>query len=255
MWSPSSLLLSEYNVKHNLLPTDGPSNIFTLSRVDRTLQLDDAVLLFILSTAFLYWSLGQLLSSKREDGYHLYFVSPQKEEGLDKVNKRKIVATRNIEQRMTELAKDVVIFWGSQSGKSEHLAKTFARECQVRFGIRAMAADLDLFDFEHLAELTKGRLIGFVVATYGEGDPTDNAAGLFDYLQALREDSIIQLSQLEYFCFGLGNSKYEAYNKFVDHVDQTLTSAGARRIGSVGKADEAMLAANGVLESSSGPGK
>lgn len=234
------------------LPMGCSLNPFVSSWIHSNLQLDDAILLFILSATFLYWSSQQVFNSKQEDGYHLYFASPQKEEGLDKVNKAKTVVTRNIEQRMTELGKDVLIFWGSQSGKSEHLAKAFARECQTRFGIRAMAADLDLFDFEQLASLTNGRFIGFVVATYGEGDPTDNAAGLYDYLQTIREDATIQLSQLEYFCFGLGNSKYEAYNKFVDHVDQTLASAGARRIGSVGKADEAVLSADGLYDSDSG---
>ncbi|KAJ6031600.1 hypothetical protein N7540_002332 [Penicillium herquei] len=120
---------------------------------------------------------------------------------------------------MDELKKEIIVFWGSQSGKSERLAKEFVRECNTRFGLAAMAADIDMFDFNQLATMTKGRYVGFVVATDGEGDPTDNAIG---------------------FCFGLGSSQYQSYNRFVDFVDEAISSAGGSRIAPVGKVDETL---------------
>lgn len=138
--------------------------------------------------------------------------------------------------------KEVVIFWGSQSGRSERLAKALARECQRRCGIRALAADLDDYDHQHLAAMPDNKYVGFVVSTFGEGDPSDNAVGLYEYLIGLGQNGQQQrqLSNLRYFAFGLGNTKYQHFNKFVDMVQENLDNAGARRLGSVGKEDEAL---------------
>lgn len=39
------------------------------------------------------------------------------------------------------------------------------------------------FDFENLDEVPEDSLVVFCVATYGEGEPTDNAVGLMDFLK------------------------------------------------------------------------
>ncbi|KAJ5261393.1 hypothetical protein N7478_011988 [Penicillium angulare] len=141
---------------------------------------------------------------------------------------------------MNELKKDIIVFWGSQSGKSERLAKELVRECSTRFGLAAMAANADEFDFDQIRDFKRGRVVGFVVATYGEGDPTDNGLGLHDYLQETDLYPKQSFSQLQYFCFGLGSSQYQSYNRFVDFVDEKLASTEASRIVPVGKLDEAL---------------
>lgn len=83
---------------------------------------------------------------------------------------------------MTELRKNIIVFWGSQSGNAERLTNNFVRECIARFNLPAMAANLDLYDYDQLGQLSEGRLVGFVLAAYGEGNSTDNAAGLYEYL-------------------------------------------------------------------------
>lgn len=109
----------------------------------------------------------------------------------------------------------------------------------------ATAEDLDMYDRQYLSSLTSKRIVGFVVSTFGEGDPTDNAVGFYDYLMNLQDATKANptrklLSNLHYFAFGLGSSKYQHYNRFVDVVDRTLAGAGAQRLGSVGKADETL---------------
>lgn len=111
------------------------------------------------------------------------------------------------------------------------------REFRDRYGMRAIAADLDDFDHKHLESLSAKHSVGFVVATFGEGDPTDNAAGLHQYLTSL-DHNPRNLSKLNYFVFGLGNSTYQYFNRFASFVDQGLSTAGAQRIGRVGMADE-----------------
>ncbi|KAJ5116579.1 hypothetical protein N7456_000927 [Penicillium angulare] len=215
------------------------STKISVHRIVDNLAFDDLAAIVVLVITLALWYKNTL--SKPPNGYHLYFISPQREDGLD----RQMIATekapsRNINDRMNELKKDIVVFWGSQSGKSERLAKELARECSTRFGLAAMAADAEQFDFDQLRNLTKGRIVGFVVATYGEGDPTDNALGLHDYLREINRYSEQTFAHLQYFCFGLGSSQYQSYNRFVDFVDERLSSAGATRIVPVGKLDETL---------------
>jgi NADPH-ferrihemoprotein reductase len=79
------------------------------------------------------------------------------------------------------------------------------------------------------------------MATYGEGEPTDNAVSL---CQALSDDSFEfangehRVEGLKYVIFGLGNKTYEHYNAIARNVDRDLTKMGAKRIGDRGEGDD-----------------
>lgn len=75
-----------------------------------------------------------------------------------------------------------------------------------------------------------------MLSTYGEGDPSDNAGGLWDWANKLAEAA---LPNLRYAAFGLGNSDYRYYNRVVDVVDAALQRAGASRLLETGRADDA----------------
>ncbi len=74
---------------------------------------------------------------------------------------------------------------------------------------------LDLEDFNH-EQLTSSdvKVSVFLIATYGEGDPTDNAAKFYEWVKnesgELPSDF---LSSAKYSVFGLGNKDYESFNK------------------------------------------
>ncbi|KJZ74270.1 hypothetical protein HIM_06276 [Hirsutella minnesotensis 3608] len=88
--------------------------------------------------------------------------------------------TRNIAQRLAELKKDIVLFWGSQSGTAESFAKRLARNLPQLFNLTAMSADLSDFDPEAIALIPSSKRAIFILATYGEGDRSDNAAQFWD---------------------------------------------------------------------------
>ena len=135
---------------------------------------------------------------------------------------------------------DLVVFWGSQSGRAESFASNLARECSLRYGLKSRALDLDDFDHKHLAEVTSKKLVVFIVSTFGQGDPTDNAIKFQSTLAALYKSEQKDLfANLNYAAFGLGNKNYKHFNKIVDDVDDTLQRLGATRLGVVGRADEA----------------
>jgi NADPH-ferrihemoprotein reductase len=79
------------------------------------------------------------------------------------------------------------------------------------------------------------------MATYGEGEPTDNAVQL---MQNLADESFVfsngerNLSGLKYVVFGLGNKTYEHYNVISKYVDRDLSAMGATRIGEPGEGDD-----------------
>lgn len=133
-----------------------------------------------------------------------------------------------------------MILWGSQSGNSERLAKSLARLLQGSLDLAVTVDDLDNYDYENLATAPSERFIGLILSTYGEGDPPDNAVSFDAYLSSLRQQDITSLRNLQYFVFGLGSSKYQHFNRFATLCDESLRSAGGKRIGDVGCKDEVL---------------
>lgn len=89
------------------------------------------------------------------------------------------------------------------------------------------------------------------MATYGEGDPTDNAQEFYEWL---REDGR-DLNNLHYAVififlerkkivnfyfkvFGLGNKTYEHFNAVGKYVDKRLTELGGVRVCDLGLGDD-----------------
>ncbi|KAL1960538.1 hypothetical protein VTO42DRAFT_7117 [Malbranchea cinnamomea] len=153
--------------------------------------------------------------------------------------------SRDILQKMEETEKNCVIFYGSQTGTAEDYASRLAKEGSQRFGLKTMVADLEDYDYENLDKFPEDKLAIFVLATYGEGEPTDNAVEFYQFISG--EDVSFEgggsvddkpLSSMKYVAFGLGNNTYEHYNAMVRNVDKALTRLGAKRIGEAGEGDD-----------------
>ena len=151
--------------------------------------------------------------------------------------------TRNILEKMDESGKNCVVFYGSQTGTAEDYASRLAKEGSSKYGLKTMVADLEEFDYENLDQFPEDKVAFFVLATYGEGEPTDNAVEFYEFITsegpAFSESSDeTPLSKLQYVTFGLGNNTYEHYNAMVRRVDAALTKLGAQRIGTAGEGDD-----------------
>lgn len=153
--------------------------------------------------------------------------------------------SRNIIEKMDELDKNCVVFYGSQTGTAEDYASRISKEGHSRFGLKTMVADLEEYDFENLDTFPEDKLAVFVLATYGEGEPTDNAVEFYEFIGS--EDINFSegggaddkpLANLKYVAFGLGNNTYEHYNSMVRNVDKFLTKLGATRLGAAGEGDD-----------------
>ncbi|KIY61534.1 putative cytochrome P450 oxidoreductase [Cylindrobasidium torrendii FP15055 ss-10] len=151
------------------------------------------------------------------------------------------VNPRDFLQKMKAGNKRLVIFYGSQTGTAEEYAIRIAKEAKAKFGLTSLVCDPEEHDFENLDSLPEGSAAIFVMASYGEGEPTDNAVTL---LSNLRDDSFDfsqgshALSGLKYVIFGLGNRTYEHYNLVARQTDEALQAASATRIGERGEGDD-----------------
>ena len=204
----------------------------------RTAAYDDIAALALLALGGAgYLTRGSLWD--KPDPYHYKWFERPQESALNGRHIKK--ETRNIAEKLEETQRDLVIFWGSQSGTAEGFANSLARDCHRRFRLEALVADLSDYDPETLALVPESKFAIFIVSTYGEGDPSDNST---DFWAWLRDASGTTLKQLRYMAFGLGNSNYKYYNKVVDDVVTALNSFGASLMLPVGKADDA----NGTTE-------
>jgi NADPH-ferrihemoprotein reductase len=157
----------------------------------------------------------------------------------------KSTKTRNILEKMEQTGKNCVVYYGSQTGTAEDYASRLAKEGASRFGLKTMVADLEDYDFDNLDTFPDDKVAFFVLATYGEGEPTDNAVEFYEFIQnddiafasgASPEEK--PLSNLKYVAFGLGNNTYEHYNSMVRNVTTSLKKLGGTQIGEAGEGDD-----------------
>ncbi|KAF1348008.1 NADPH-cytochrome P450 reductase [Delphinella strobiligena] len=157
----------------------------------------------------------------------------------------KAAKSRNIVEMMDETSKNCVVFYGSQTGTAEDYASRLAKEASSRFGLKTMTADLEEYDFDNLDTFPEDKVAMFVLATYGEGEPTDNAVEFYEFIRnedvSFSEGASVDekpLSKLKYVAFGLGNNTYEHYNSMVRNVTKALDRLGAQKVGSAGEGDD-----------------
>ncbi|KZM23984.1 NADPH--hemoprotein reductase [Ascochyta rabiei] len=155
------------------------------------------------------------------------------------------VKSRDIVKKMEESDKDCVVFYGSQTGTAEDYAARIAKEGHARFGLKTMVADMEEYDYDILDTFPDHKLAVFVMATYGEGEPTDNAVEFFEFIahdepnfSGVHDEGTKPLANLNYVAFGLGNNTYEHYNSVIRHTDKHLTRLGATRLGPAGEGDD-----------------
>jgi len=153
----------------------------------------------------------------------------------------------------------LTIYYGSQTGTAEQFSNDIKRDGEEN-GFKVKVVDLEEIEDsipEHLLkehwhdENGKNRAI-FLMATYGEGEPTDNATSFTQFLKEGRryfkkqvtntdneekkgEDdennsNEYSLASLEYAVFGLGNRQYEHFNAMGKLVDECVGKLGAERI-------------------------
>ncbi|NP_001303631.1 NADPH--cytochrome P450 reductase [Cimex lectularius] len=138
-------------------------------------------------------------------------------------------------KKLKASGRSLIVFYGSQTGTGEEFAGRIAKE-GIRYKMKGMVADPEEYDMEDLMQMKNipNSMAVFCLATYGEGDPTDNAMDFYEWLQNGEGD----LTGLNYAVFGLGNKTYERYNEVAIYVDKRLQELGGTRVYQLGLGDD-----------------
>eukprot|EP01069_Polyplicarium_translucidae_P010657 Polyplicarium_translucidae@DN3389_c0_g5_i1.p1 len=147
--------------------------------------------------------------------------------------KKEAPKEEEIEWRPEESA-NVSIYFGSQTATAEGFSKDFSN---VLSRERIDNCVIDLEDFDPAA-MSKQKVMVFIVATYGDGEPTDNALRFRDWLVNEPDEAAAVLRGKAVAIMGLGNRQYPQFNEFAYFLEKRFRSFGADLIGSVGVGDD-----------------
>ena len=177
------------------------------SEGEDAVSLSDVIILTLITAVILYFVWRKFLRKENRTTHTLSLNIPKVGNGP--------IVSRSFYERAKTGGQRVVVFYGSQTGTAEAFASRLAKECKA-LGLGAFIYDPE--DCDDWEELTKFRdlssslgqlMIIFCMATYGVGDPTDNAIEFMDWLKS----TAVELNGLSYTVFGLGNKTYEHYNE------------------------------------------
>eukprot|EP00607_Mallomonas_marina_P001312 CAMPEP_0182438130 /NCGR_PEP_ID=MMETSP1167-20130531/85521_1 /TAXON_ID=2988 /ORGANISM="Mallomonas Sp, Strain CCMP3275" /LENGTH=205 /DNA_ID=CAMNT_0024631329 /DNA_START=17 /DNA_END=631 /DNA_ORIENTATION=+ len=126
----------------------------------------------------------------------------------------------------------MTVYFGSQTGTAEGYARTIVNDSK-KLGFDAKLSDLEDFSPE---DFMNKELCIFLLATYGEGEPTDNASKFQKWYK--NEENKQCLKSIRYCIFGLGNRQYEHFNHMAVTTDKYLELLGGSREMETGLGDD-----------------
>lgn len=187
----------------------------------------DIIVLVILLGGTIWW----LYNSKKENKKDEILISKYSIQAAGSIQ----MTENSFINKLKSSGRSLVVFYGSQTGTAEEFAGRLAKE-GMRYKMKGMVADPEECDMEELTKLQEisNSLAVFCMATYGEGDPTDNAMEFYEWLKNSDPD----LTGLNYAVFGLGNKTYEHYNSVAIYLDKRLEELGASRVFELGLGDD-----------------
>ncbi|KAJ1679492.1 hypothetical protein EV182_001937 [Spiromyces aspiralis] len=161
---------------------------------------------------------------------------------------------RDFVKKMREGNKNVVIIFGSQTGTAEDFANRLAREAHAK-GLRPIVFDPENYDYQHLSKLRKGQeVLVWILATTGEGEPTDNMHAWYEAMVPDPEDlencEVAEFADIDgvefdrplanvaYLGFGLGNTTYEQFCAHMRHINSRMKALGAKQLMPCGEGDD-----------------
>ncbi|GFR39650.1 hypothetical protein Agub_g116 [Astrephomene gubernaculifera] len=137
----------------------------------------------------------------------------------------------------------VRILYGTQTGTAERFSKQLGNELRSRYGDGTTIDVRDVENYKAEERLASEKLVVLCMATYGDGEPTDNAAIFYTWL--LKEAEAVEggekepyLQGVSFAVFGLGNKQYEHFNAVGKKVFKSMKTLGATPVVRRGDGDD-----------------
>lgn len=83
----------------------------------------------------------------------------------------------------------MTLLFGTQTGTAERFAKSLRAQLESRYGAGTAFEVLDIENYDAPSRLPHERLVLLLVATYGDGDPTDSATEFWGWLGEAAESA------------------------------------------------------------------
>lgn len=121
------------------------------------------------------------------------------------------------------ISKEVTVLFGSQTGKSQGLAKKMSKKLEEQ-GFQVMLSSMADFKPNNLKKIQN---LLVLVSTHGEGDPPDNAISFHEFLHSKRAP---KLEDLRFSVLSLGDTSYELFCQTGKDFDKRLEELGGKRL-------------------------
>uniref|UniRef100_A0A7S3UFK6 NADPH--hemoprotein reductase n=2 Tax=Picocystis salinarum TaxID=88271 RepID=A0A7S3UFK6_9CHLO len=133
----------------------------------------------------------------------------------------------------------VTVLYCTQTGTAERFARVLVSEMGARYQGNFHTNMVDIEDYEYKDKLLHEKMLIVITSTYGDGEPTDSATALHEWLkERSAEANGTEAEQLHYAVFGLGNRTYEHFCASGKFIDRALNALGGKRIGLRGEGDD-----------------
>ncbi|OAA81085.1 sulfite reductase flavoprotein alpha-component [Akanthomyces lecanii RCEF 1005] len=129
--------------------------------------------------------------------------------------------------------RSVLVLYGSETGNAQEIAEELGRTCQ-RLHFQSTVEEMNAVA---LPALLQNELVIFVISTTGQGDMPHNSTLLWKRLLQRRLPADC-LTQVQYTCFGLGDSTYLKFNWAARKLIRRLSQLGASTFFDTFEADE-----------------
>lgn len=130
---------------------------------------------------------------------------------------------------------EMTIYYGTQTGNAKSFAEGLLKEANERYNLKGSVIDLTDFDAK---ELESKELAVFIVASYGEGGPTDNAQLFYQWVINEYLIEKVALPELRYAVFGCGDSSFvNTFNRMAKITDEKLAARKALKVTETGLGD------------------
>ena len=91
----------------------------------------------------------------------------------------------------------VTVLYGTQTGTAERFSKQLANELRHKYGASTAVDVKDVENYKAEEKLSQEKLVILCMATYGDGEPTDNAAMFYTWLA--KEADAVEAGEREPF--------------------------------------------------------